>query len=190
MDSIGIPPVVRKLLPAAAAAAVAALVFLAYWYLRSPESTLIKAGDLAPDLELPSASRSPTRLSNFRGRPVLLVMFLSNCHICENEIGQIERLHREFYKEGLVVLGVSVDQDAAARQAFIQRHGLTFIVLSDDNGQAVRAAYGSFKMPEAYLIRPDGRVEAVYLGSANWRGEVRERIRKLLPPREGDRARS
>ena len=45
----------------------------------------------------------------------------------------------------------------------------------------MREAYGSWKMPEAYLIDATGRVDSVYLGSVNWRSpEIRERIRKLL----------
>jgi peroxiredoxin len=175
----------RKLLAAAIVVAVAVGVFFGYAYIRAPESSQVKAGDLAPELELNSSAESKTRLSNFRGRPVLLVMFLSSCHICDREIEEVERLHREFFKEGLVVLGVAVDSDVNARQAFIQRHNLTFIVLADEDGKAVLAAYGSHKMPESYLIRPDGRVDSVYLGSANWRGDVRERILALLPAGSG-----
>ena len=170
---------------------VAAAVVLGYWYSRSPESTQVKVGQLAPELELYSiAANSPTRLSTFRGSPVLLVMFMSGCRICEAEIWDIERLHRKYLQKGLRVIGVSVDPDRATRKAFLERHGITFIVLEDDAGRAVRAAYGSWKMPEAYLIDGQGRVDAVYLGSADWLGEVRERVEKLLPPPPGDQTRS
>lgn len=166
------------------AAAAAALVLLGYWYFRSPESTLIKVGMAAPDLELPSVRSGgvKTRLSNFRGRPVLLIMYMAGCKPCERDMGSLERLHREFLQKGLVVLGVSVDADAAAREDFIRRHQITFIVLEDPSGRAVREAYGSWKMPEAYLIDAAGKVDAVYLGSVEWRSpEVRERIERLLP---------
>jgi peroxiredoxin len=166
------------------AGAAAALVVVGFWYFRSPESTKIKVGMAAPDLELPSVASGgvATRISNFRGRPVLLVMYMAGCEICEREIGSLERLHREFLQKGLVVLGVAVDADAAAREAFIRRHQLTFIVLEDPSGRAVREAYGSWKMPEAYLIDATGTVDAVYLGSVDWRApELRERVERLLP---------
>jgi len=168
---------------AVSAAVVALAVIVGYWYLRSPESTVIKAGMQAPDLELPSGDAGgKARLSSFRGRPVLLVMFMSSCHICQAEMPQVERVHREFRNQGLIVLGVSVDADPAARERFLRDHGITFGILQDPDGVAVRQAYGSYKMPEAYLIDATGWVEAVYPGSVNWRShEVRDRIRKLLP---------
>lgn len=168
---------------AAIAASVALAVILGYWYLRSPESTMIKAGMQAPDLELPSGDAGgKARLSSFRGRPVLLVMFMSNCELCQTEMLQVERVHREFRTQGLIVLGVSVDADSAAREQFLRDHGITFGILQDPDAVAVRQAYGSYKMPEAYLIDATGRVNAVYPGAVDWRShEVRDRIRKLLP---------
>jgi peroxiredoxin len=95
----------------------------------------------------------------------------------------VDRLHREFWRKGLVVLGVSVDNDYAARERFLREKQITFGILQDPNGEAVRQAYGSYKMPEAYLIDAQGKVDHVYLGSVKWRApEVRERIEKLLPP--------
>jgi len=172
-------PIARGLV----AAIVALAVVVGYWYFRSPDSTHIKAGMQAPDLELPSGDGGgKARLSSFRGRPVLLVMFMSSCHICQAEMPQIERVHREFAREGLQVLGVSVDTDEAARERFLRDHGITFGILQDPNGVAVGQAYGSYKMPEAYLIDANGRVDAVYPGSVDWRShEVRDRIRRLLP---------
>ncbi len=144
----------------------------------------MKEGDLAPELELPSlGGAGTTRLSQFRGRPVLLTMFMSECGICEEEIGQIERLHRKYLQKGLVVLGVSVDPDREALRPFVKEKGLTFFVLEDFGGKTVRQIYGSWKMPEHYLIDRQGRVARVLLGSVNWRSaDVIDSITRLLPP--------
>jgi peroxiredoxin len=174
----------RAFLPPLVAVAVALVVVLGYWYLSAPESTKVKVGQVAPDLTLPFVGGSGRlTLSNFRGQPVLLVMFLSGCHICEREIEQIQAIHRLYIRRGLTVLGVSADPDAATREAFRRRHKLTFPVLADDNGAAVRAAYGSWKFPEAYLLDSSGRVDTIWLGSVRWwSDEVRDRIKRLLPP--------
>jgi len=167
------------------AVAIVVGVVLGFWWFRSPEATLVKVGQQAPDLELRSLGAvSKTRLSSFRGRPVLLVMFLSDCHLCEAEIPDIERLHRRLLPRGLAVIGVSADQERASLERFVQRHQVTFPVLQDPGGHALRQAYGSWQLPEAYLIDASGKVAAVWLGSVKWSGpDVRDAIARLLPPR-------
>jgi peroxiredoxin len=170
------------------AVAVVLAVVLVVGYLRAPEATRIKVGMAAPDLELPSVGSDgvKTKLSNFRGRPVLLVMYMANCHACEEDAGALERLHREYLRKGLIVLGVAVDADPQTRRDFIRRHETTFIVMEDPGGRAVREAYGSWKMPEAYLIDATGVVRGVFLGRTEWRSrDMRERIDRLLPPPSG-----
>ena len=164
---------------------VTLLTVLGYWYLKSPEATLVNVGDMAPELELPSLGGvGTTRLSQFRGRAVLLTMFMSKCRICDSEIGDIERLHRGYLQKGLIVLGVSVDPDRETLRRFVEDKGLTFFVLEDFDGATVRRVYGSWKMPEHYLIDRHGRVKQVFLGSVNWRSsEVIDSITELLPPK-------
>jgi peroxiredoxin len=161
-------------------------VFVGFWWLRSPESTLVKVGQPAPDLELRSlGATTSTRLSSFRGRPVLLVMFMSSCHLCDEEMPEIERLHRRMLPRGLMVIGVSADTERPALERFVERHQMTFPVLEDPGGPALRQAYGSWRLPEAYLIDAAGKVAAVWLGSVKWSGpEVGEAITRLLPPRK------
>jgi peroxiredoxin len=172
------------LLGGAIAVGVTLAVVIGYWWARSPETSFVKVGQAAPDLELPSlgGQGTKTRLSNYRGHPVLLVMFLSNCHTCDKEAWDIERLNREYLRRGLRVIGVALDKDASATADFVKSHQLTFIILQDIDGKAVGEAYRSWKMPEAYLIDAAGKVDAVYLGSVRWRSpEVRERIESVLP---------
>lgn len=174
----------RHLLGGLLAALITLLTVLGYWYFRSPEATLVGVGDIAPELELSSLGASgTTRLSQFRGRPVLLTMFMSKCRICASEIRNIERLHRANVQKGLIVLGVSVDPDRETLRRFVKEKELTFFVLEDFGGKTVKQIYGSWKMPEHYLIDREGRVAQVLLGSVNWRSpEVLASITDLLPP--------
>lgn len=165
------------------AAGAALVVMLGILYLKSPEATRIKVGMLAPELDLPSGGPGTVRLSSFRGRPVLLTFFMADCELCAKHVPQIELVHREFRLKNLIVLGVAVDRDYAARESFLKRNNVSFGILTDPNGDAVYRAFGSFKMPEAYLIDASGRVAAVWLGAVNWRSpEVRQKILDVLPP--------
>ena len=96
-------------------------------------------------------------------------------------IGRLERLHREFGRHGLVVLGVATDLDPAARARYVKDLGITFFVLQDPGGIAIQEAYGTTRLPELYLIDGGGTVEAVYLGRlAEREADLRDRITKLL----------
>ncbi len=171
----------RKWVTPALGVAAAVGLALGYFWLLAPESSKIKVGMEAPDLDLPSVGPGSVKLSSFRGQTVLLVFFLSDCHICQREIGEVERISREYRQRGLLVVGVSVDADYVKTQRFINERGLTFGLLRDPNGQKVLELYGSHKMPEAYLIDPRGIVRAVWLGSVEWRSrKVRDQIEDVL----------
>jgi peroxiredoxin len=136
--------------------ATALLLGLGYFWLTAPETTKVKVGMEAPELELPSVNPGSVKLSSFRGQAVLLAFFMSDCKICQREIGEIERIHREYRLRGLLV--------------------------RDPNGEKILQAYGSYKMPEAYLIDANGIVRAVWLGSVKWRSrDVRDQIEAVLP---------
>ena len=170
-------------------AAVAAFVFLGYFLFTSPESTKIKVGMPAPELELPSLGTGTVKLSSFRGKPVLLFFFMADCVLCEKEVPQVELLSRELRQRGLLVVGVTVDRDYAASQAFLKRHEVSFGILRDPNGDAIYKAFGSYKMPEAYLIDAAGKIAAVWLGAVDWRSpQVRAKIDEVLPPRQAKAA--
>ncbi len=174
----------RSLIASLATIAVALIVVVGYWYARAPAATQVKVGDVAPDLRLPLVlSNAYVSLSKFRGKPVLLAMFLSDCETCQREVPQIEKLHRRYLRRGLTVLGVSADPDKPSAKQFLRKRRLTFPVVLDSNGAAVRAAFGTRKFPQAYLLDVTGRVEAIYLGSVRWNGDaVKDSIEKLLPP--------
>ena len=83
--------------------------------------------------------------------------------------------------------GTRVSRCAALRFALraSARVAMTFLVLEDPGGPALRQAYGSWKLPEAYLIDASGTVAAVWLGSVQWSGtEVQEAIQRVLPPKK------
>lgn len=164
------------------AVAVAAALVVAYWWWQAPQASQVKVGDPAPELELSTLGGGPTRLSSFRGSPVLLVMFLSGCKHCEADAPEIERLHRAYFRKGLIVVGVSVDPDRASLQDFVNRHTITYWVMEDFGGARVREAWGSWQMPEAYLIDANGIVQRVWLGGVDWLSPaVRAEIDALLP---------
>ncbi|HEY3121377.1 MAG TPA: TlpA disulfide reductase family protein [Vicinamibacteria bacterium] len=166
-----------------ATAAIAVAVVVGVAYIGSREATRVEPGDPAPDLELPSVGGAAiTKLSDYRGRPVLLVMFHSAAPFSQQETPDLERLHRTLLRKGLVVLGVDVDADPKDRERFLRDNVVTFIVLEDPGGREVRKVYEARRFPQRYLIDAGGVVRQVWLGPVDWSSrEVLGQIQALLP---------
>ena len=166
----------------AVAAATAVVAVGLYLYLTAPEATRVKRGSVAPDMELQSENGGVQRLSVYRGQAVLLVFFMSDCDICRRDIPDLELVNREFRKQGLIVLGVSVDQDYTTYKRFILDNKLSFGMFRDPGGPRILKDFGSYRLPEAYLIDATGVVRQIWLGEVSWRSPaVREQIVDVLP---------
>jgi peroxiredoxin len=95
----------------------------------------------------------------------------------------LERLHRALAGEGLVVLGISVDEDEAALRRFVSEHGVSFPVLRDPGGRVAAGLYHATGYPETFVIDRAGLVSSQYVGPAEWSTpEALDHFRGLLKP--------
>jgi peroxiredoxin len=178
----------RAFLPLSAAA-VAVLLAMAAWWALSPHATRVKAGQMAPDFALPHWNAPTVRgsLHALRGSPVLLVFFDSSWPTSGPALLEMEKVHRRFLQEGLVVVGVALDppQEAKAVEFFLANRGITFTILLDPRGTAVEPLWGlpPKRLPETYLIDATGRVVSIHLRPEPWaREDLRKTLAGLLPP--------
>lgn len=105
----------------------------------------IKAGDRAPDFELPDADMTIVRLSDYLegDQPSALVLFFyvrDDTPACTAEAIEFSDLEMDFARQGATVLGVSRD-DCIRHGAFRDKHGISVRLLADKEGIACRA-YG------------------------------------------------
>src|SRR5205085_6791889 len=100
-------------------------------------------------------------LGSLRGRLVVVNFWATWCPPCVAEMPSLERMHRALGAEGLVVLGVSVDEDEGAVREFVARHGVSFPILRDPGGRAA-AAYRTTGCPEPLLVGPDRTVRTTF----------------------------
>jgi peroxiredoxin len=160
---------------------IAALAGAAILYWLSPPASKVKVGEMAPDLVLPSHHGADTRLSDLRGRVVILTAFAADCGECAEQLLAIENLHRIYRPYGLAVTGLSLDHDTKAEDAFLQRSQVSFIVLDDPGGKAFTPVFGGVQPPQFYWIDISGRVVAIDRGPVDWKArETVERLRGLL----------
>jgi thioredoxin-dependent peroxiredoxin len=92
---------------------------------------MVTEGQEAPDFELTSDSGERVRLSQFRGRPVVLYFYpKDDTPGCTAQACGIRDSYEDFEKNGAVVLGVSPDEESS-HVKFKQKYGLPFTLLAD-----------------------------------------------------------
>ncbi len=143
-------------------------------------------GSAAPDFALKSNSGQNLRLSELRGRVVLINFWASWCVPCAKELPLLNQLYAHYRAAGFVLLAVNVDTLPKRRDAedMLQRFKLGFPVLFDP-AQTVVARYqeGSDKgaMPLTLIIDRDGRVRYVHRGYySGYEKTYDQEVRELL----------
>jgi peroxiredoxin len=141
----------------------------------------VRSGVRAPAFDLRQIGGGPSlNLEQLRGKIVLINFWATWCKPCEDEMPAMERLYQALHGSGFELVAISVDEDEALVDAFVQRLGLSFPVLMDSS-QRVAAAYQAFRFPESLLVGHDGVVVERYIGPKDWDAEAYlSRIRGLL----------
>jgi len=111
----------------------------------------------APELAGKTVTGETISLADFRGRVVLLNAWATWCEPCKKELPELARLHQTREKDGLTVLGVSVDKVRflPAVRRLMKDNGVTYPVLLDPDGHIV----GAFQIrgyPTSFIIGRDG----------------------------------
>ena len=127
-----------------------------------------RVGALAPDFELETLEGERFRLSELRGRPLLINFWASWCTPCRREVPALIRAQRAHAEAGLLVIGVNIEEPRSAAQTFADQFGINFPVPMDFDGSVFRA-YGTEGMvgpPRSFFIDPDGIITRIYAGQA------------------------
>src|SRR5947209_1946778 len=120
----------------------------------------------APNFALKDADGRTVRLSDYRGKVVLLDFWATWCGPCKIEIPWFIDMQRRNKDRGFEVLGVAMDDDGwESVKPFVSEHGVNYrIVLGDD---ATAQIYGGVEaLPTSFLIDQAGNIAAVHVGLA------------------------
>jgi peroxiredoxin Q/BCP len=133
---------------------------------------MVEEGKPAPDFELQSDTGDTVRLSDFRGKPVVIYFYpKDDTPGCTTQACGIRDNYEAFGERGAVVLGISPD-DESSHVKFKEKYGLPFTLLADPTHEVAEAygvwgerkLYGKTYMGverSTFLIDPDGNVSDV-----------------------------
>jgi peroxiredoxin len=130
----------------------------------------LPAGTRAPDFTLPSGPTTTRRLSDLRGRPVILCFYPADWSpVCGDELGLLNEVLPEFQRHGAELLGISVD-GVWCHKAYSEARRLRFPLLSDFEPKGeVSRAYNAYRRRDGFseralfVIDSDGVVRWSYL---------------------------
>ena len=127
---------------------------------------LLEVGQQAPDFELPDAEGKMHKLSDYRGKKVVLYFYpRDNTSGCTKEAVSFRDHIEAFQKHGVVVLGVSPDTPES-HQKFAAKYGLNFTLLADPEHKVLEA-YGVWQEKNMYGKKKWGVKRTTYIIDEN-----------------------
>jgi peroxiredoxin len=139
-----------------------------------------RAGQPAPNFKVTSTSGQTISQENYRGHVLIVDFFATWCQPCRLAIPHLVEMNRKYGKQGLQVLGLSVDEDGERGvKAFADEFHVNYpLALA---GDAATADFGIRSVPIMFLIDKKGRVVEVFRGYASDSGRALEAsIKRLL----------
>lgn len=140
----------------------------------------------APGFALRDVQGQPVELKQFRGRPVLLNFWATWCAPCREEMPEFEEVYRQHKDQGLVVLAVSLDGEAGAKQvpAYLRegspRIGAFTFPVALDMKQEVARSYRLTGIPASFFLDRSGVIRVLHPGAIS-RQQLLDRLRAILP---------
>ncbi len=129
-------------------------------YMNSPANR-VAIGAIAPDLEFPDPDGKMRKLSDLRGKVVLLDFWASWCGPCRRENPNVTKIYAQYHDKGFEVFSVSLDSDAASWKRAIEADKLVWPNHVSDlkkwQSQAA-AIYGVRSIPSTFLLDKEGRI--------------------------------
>ena len=135
----------------------------------------------APDFILPDLNGQAVRLSQHKGKVVLLNVWATWCGPCRQEMPTMQALAQRLKGEDFIMLAASQDVDGATTVGpYLKEGGYTFPVLLDMRGE-VGKKYGVTGYPETFIIDRQGQIVYHHIGYNNWvQPRVETALRRLI----------
>jgi thiol-disulfide isomerase/thioredoxin len=155
-------------------------------FLLAAEPSALRAQSVPAALELRNLTGAVERLSDYRGRVVIVNFWATWCVPCREEMPMLAEIHREYSPRGVTVIGVSTDEPRTQRQIpkFVRKAKIDFpIWIGATTEHMERFGLGT-ALPATAVLNSQGEVVGRILGPLE-EGELRHRLEWLLGNQAG-----
>jgi peroxiredoxin len=128
---------------------------------------IIEAGDTAPNFSIVTEHGRTVTRADFGGKILALNFWASWCPPCIQELPSLNEFAQEYASQGVVVLGVSIDKNENLYKKFVTQRHVVFDTARDPEAN-ISTSYGTFQIPETYIIGRDGKVLEKTADAFNW----------------------
>ena len=127
----------------------------------------INVGSPAPAFKTVNMAGTPAAFpEEFAGKPLVIRFWADWCKYCEGEMKAIEQVYQRHQAKGLTILAVNTGQDARTVNAFMQKIGVSYPALLDEQSGIARS-YGVVGLPTTYFVDAGGVIRAKIVGEAD-----------------------
>lgn len=132
--------------------------------------TGILKGQLAPDFALTDLQGNTVRLSDFKGKKVLVNFWATWCPPCRVEMPHMQKFYEDYQSKDVVILGVNLtptEENPDNVQAFVKEQQLTFPIVLDKEGDVMQT-YQVVAYPTTFLLDSDGVIREKFQGAIHY----------------------
>ena len=159
---------------------VGCLALLVWVIAGAYQERIVLAGDSAPGFSVTTEDGKKLSPSDFGGKLLVVHFWATWCPPCVTETPSLNEFQKQYAKDGVVVLGISVDVNAKAYHDFLRRMKISFPTARDPEAK-IASDYGTFQYPETYIINRDGKVMEKIISNTDWMDPERQKlIREML----------
>lgn len=137
--------------------------FVMFLFVFQVSYSQVKIGDQAPEIELKNVKGDMVRLSDLKGKVVLIDFWASWCLPCRKANPDLEKIYQKYKDKGFVILGVSLDSKEAAWLGAIKKDKISYPQVIDPKNwnSKIVESYAVDKLPTSFLINEVGKIVAL-----------------------------